>query len=37
MNNEQVEIAKGLSAGELVILAPESSLADGARVEAERD
>ena len=35
MNDEQVEIAKGLSAGERVILAPESSLADGARVETE--
>src|SRR3972149_816025 len=34
MNDEQAEIEKGLQEGDLVILAPESSLADGARVSA---
>ena len=34
MNDEQVEIVRGLSENEPVILAPESSLTDGARVEA---
>lgn len=33
MNDEQVEITTGLSEGEPVILAPESSLTDGTRVE----
>lgn len=32
-NDEQAEITKGLSDGELVILAPESSLTDGTKVE----
>ncbi len=32
MNDEQVEIAKGLAEGELVILAPETTLRDGTRV-----
>ena len=35
MNDEQVEIVGGLSENEPVILAPESSLTDGARVEAD--
>ncbi|MGW8257868.1 MAG: efflux RND transporter periplasmic adaptor subunit [Thermoguttaceae bacterium] len=34
MNDEQVEIEKGLDEGELVILAPESSLTPGSRVKA---
>ncbi len=34
LNDEQAEIEKGLKEGDLVILAPESSLADGARVVA---
>lgn len=33
MNDEQVEITKGLAKGESVILAPESSLTDGVRVK----
>ena len=33
MNDEQVEITEGLSEGEPVILAPESSLTDGTRVK----
>ena len=33
MNDEQVEITSGLSEGDLVVLAPESTLSDGARVE----
>jgi HlyD family secretion protein len=32
MNDEQVEITQGLSAGDEVVLAPETSLTDGARV-----
>lgn len=32
MNDEQVEIEKGLKEGDLVIIAPESSLADGTRI-----
>ena len=32
-NDEQAEITKGLTEGEPVILAPESSLIDGTRVE----
>jgi HlyD family secretion protein len=36
MNDEQVEIAKGLAENEPVILAPESSLSDGARVEVQQ-
>ena len=36
MNDEQVEIVRGLSEGEAVILAPESTLTDGARVDADR-
>ena len=32
MNDEQVEITKGLAEGEPVVLAPESSLTDGAKV-----
>ena len=32
MNDERVEIAAGLSEGEIVVLAPESTLVDGARV-----
>ncbi|HEV2972290.1 MAG TPA: HlyD family efflux transporter periplasmic adaptor subunit [Pirellulales bacterium] len=32
MNDETVEVVKGLSEGEVVVLAPETSLADGARV-----
>jgi len=35
MNDRQVEITKGLSEGEPVILAPESSLTDDARVDME--
>jgi HlyD family secretion protein len=34
MNDEQVEIEKGLKEGDLVIIAPESNLADGTRVSA---
>jgi len=34
MNDEQTEIHSGLSEGELVVLAPESSLNDGMRVGA---
>jgi HlyD family secretion protein len=34
MNDEQAEIRSGLTEGELVVLAPESSLIDGMRVEA---
>ncbi len=37
MNDEQVEIVKGLSENEAVILAPESSLTDGARVQGNRN
>jgi HlyD family secretion protein len=33
MNDEQVEITKGISEGEPVVLAPESTLTDGNRVE----
>ena len=33
INDEAVEISKGLTAQDQVILAPESSLGDGARVE----
>lgn len=33
MNDEQVEITQGLKDGELVILAPESTLTEGVRVE----
>jgi HlyD family secretion protein len=32
MNDETVEVTKGLADGEVVVLAPETSLADGARV-----
>ena len=32
MNDETVEVVKGLAAGEVVVLAPETSLADGTRV-----
>ncbi len=32
MNDEQVEITRGLSENEQVVLAPESTLADGDRV-----
>jgi hypothetical protein len=32
MNDTQVEILKGIAEGEPVVLAPESSLADGAKV-----
>jgi HlyD family secretion protein len=32
MNDETVEVIKGLGEGEVVVLAPETSLADGARV-----
>jgi len=34
MNDEQAEIRSGLTEGELVVLAPESSLSDGMRVDA---
>jgi HlyD family secretion protein len=34
MNDEQAEIHSGLTEGELVVLAPESSLSDGIRVDA---
>jgi len=34
MNDEQAEIRSGLAEGELVVLAPESSLSDGMRVDA---
>ena len=34
MNDEQAEIRNGLAEGELVVLAPESSLSDGMRVDA---
>ena len=37
MNDEQVEITEGLSDGEPVILAPESTLADGARVRVKTE
>src|SRR5208283_4005751 len=33
MNDEQAEIRNGLAEGELVVLAPESSLSDGMRVD----
>lgn len=36
MNDEQAEIVGGLTEGEQVVLAPESSLADGARVAESR-
>ncbi len=36
IGDEQVEILKGVSAGEAVVLAPESSLTDGARVDVVR-
>jgi hypothetical protein len=32
MNDELVEIVKGLGDGDVVVLAPETSLADGTRV-----
>ena len=32
MNDELVEIARGLAEGDVVVLAPETSLADGTRV-----
>ncbi len=35
MNDQQAEILKGLQPGELVVLAPESSLEDGMRVASE--
>jgi len=34
INDERVEIVKGLAAGDLVVLAPETRLSDGARVSA---
>jgi len=34
MNDEQAEVRKGLADRELVVLAPESSLSDGAKVDA---
>ena len=34
MNDEMVEIKSGLQAGELVVVAPETSLKDGVRVKA---
>jgi hypothetical protein len=37
MNDEQVEIIQGLAEDEPVVLAPDSSLTDGARVEAARN
>ncbi len=36
MNDEQAEITEGIADGEQVVLAPESSLADGTRVDAQQ-
>ncbi len=34
MNDDQAQIVEGLAAGDQVVLAPEASLTDGARVSA---